>query len=252
MTGLQAKALLVKSPSIVLHRYPYSDSSWVVKALTASQGVVSFLVKGGKRHEFAFKNALDPLAYSEIVFNKTSKSELYFIKEASILKWFPVMRENLENLAIAQVMAEVILRYTPQETELGKEFSLLLNAFESLDSSSKIPSILVQWLFEINDLWGYTIAIQYCVKCGSTLKEIPGDFFPELGGCLCKTCASQSIPRANPLFLKDLWAFNQNLPLEKIPLMEKAFLLYLQRHLGSSQEIHSIQWLKEVRKLCYQ
>jgi hypothetical protein len=42
------------------------------------------------------------------------------------------------------------------------------------------------------------------------------------------------------------------MPLEKIPLMEKAFLLYLQRHLGSSQEIHSVQWLKEVRKICSQ
>lgn len=242
--------MLIKSPSIILHRYPYSDSSWVVKALTASQGVVSFLVKGGKRHEFSFKNALDPLSFSEIVFKKTSKSELYFIKEASLIKWFPEMRNNLEALAIAQVMAEVILRYTPQEAELEKEFSLLLNAFESLDSSPKTSSILVQWLFEINDLWGYTIAIQYCVKCGATLKETPGDFFPELGGCLCKNCTSDSVPRANPLFLKDLWSFNQNMPLEKIPLMEKAFLLYLQRHLGSTQEIHSIQWLKEVRKLC--
>lgn len=105
--------MLIKSPSIILHRYPYSDSSWVVKALTASQGVVSFLVKGGKRHEFSFKNALDPLSFSEIVFKKTSKSELYFIKEASLIKWFPEMRNNLEALAIAQVMAEVILRYTP-------------------------------------------------------------------------------------------------------------------------------------------
>jgi len=244
--------VLVKSPSIILHRYPYSESSWVVKALTASEGVVSFLVKGGKRREFAFKNALDPLSFSEIVFNKTNRSKLYFIKEASLLNWFPKMRANLEAQAIGQVMAEVILRYTPQEAELEREFVLLLNAFESLGSSSWSSSILVDWLFKINDLWGYTIVTEYCVKCNSKLKEEPGDFSPEAGGAICKSCLSGAISRANPLFLKDLWSFTQKQPLLKTTMMERAFLLYLQNHLGAPQEINSVPWLKEVRKLCYQ
>lgn len=162
------------------------------------------------------------------------------------------MRGNLEAQAIGQVMAEVILRYTPQEAELEKEFDLLLTAFESLDNPPWPPSILVDWLFKINDLWGYTIMTEYCVKCSSKLKEEPGDFSPEAGGTICKSCLSGATPRANPLFLKDLWSFNQNLPLLKSAMMERAFLLYLQNHLGVQQEINSVPWLKEVRKLCYQ
>lgn len=41
--------MIVKSRAIVLHRFPYSDSSWIVKVLTQECGVVSFIVKGGKR-----------------------------------------------------------------------------------------------------------------------------------------------------------------------------------------------------------
>ena len=61
---------MIKSRAIVLHRYAYSDSSWIVKALTEECGIVSFIVKGGKRKESPFKGALDPLALSEVVFRQ--------------------------------------------------------------------------------------------------------------------------------------------------------------------------------------
>jgi DNA repair protein RecO (recombination protein O) len=41
--------MLSKVKIIVLHRYAYSDSSWVVKALSAEQGIIALLIKGGKR-----------------------------------------------------------------------------------------------------------------------------------------------------------------------------------------------------------
>ena len=48
---------MIKTRAIVLHRYAYSDSSWIVKALTEEVGIVSFIVKGGKRKESPFKGA---------------------------------------------------------------------------------------------------------------------------------------------------------------------------------------------------
>lgn len=40
---------MIKTRAIVLHRFPYSDSSFIVKALTEESGIVSFIVKGGKK-----------------------------------------------------------------------------------------------------------------------------------------------------------------------------------------------------------
>jgi len=235
---------------VILHRYAYSDSSWVVKALSAHYGVLSFLVKGGKQARYSFKNALSPLAMSEVVFNKSSKSDLHFVKEATLLEWFPQMQSDLEALAMAQVMAEIVLRYAPSYLDLDKEFDLLVQALTQLNEPPYSPSVLVDWLFNMNSLWGYSIATACCIKCGGELTEAPADFFLDQGGCVCKNCCNHFSPKANPLFLKDLWHYNQNKPIEKIPLMEKAFFMYLQNHSGAEREIHSLQWLKEVRKIC--
>lgn len=128
---------MIKTRAIVLHRFPYSDSSWIVKALTEETGTVSFIVKGGKRKDSPFRGALDPLALCEIVYRENPNTELQFLKEASIINWHPHLRENLLALAKAQVMAEIVLRYAPAGVPLEGEFALLEEALAALD----IPDI---------------------------------------------------------------------------------------------------------------
>lgn len=119
---------MIKTRAIVLHRFPYSDSSWIVKALTEECGIISFIVKGGKRKESPFRGALDPLALSEIVFRQNPNTELQFIKEATLLDWRKNLREDLLSLAKAQVMAEMIMRYAPQGVPLQEEYTLFEHA----------------------------------------------------------------------------------------------------------------------------
>lgn len=132
---------MIKTRAIVLHRFPYSDSSWIVKALTEETGTVSFIVKGGKRKDSPFRGALDPLALCEIVYRENPNTELQFLKEASVINWHPHLRENLLALAKAQVMAEIVLRYAPAGVPLEGEFSLLEEALAALDVPDiKLPA----------------------------------------------------------------------------------------------------------------
>lgn len=127
---------MIKSRAIVLHRFAYSDSSWIVKALTEECGIISFIVKGGKRKESPFKGALDPLALSEVVFRQNPNTELQFIKEATLLDWHKNIREDLLTLAKAQVMAEMLLRYAPQGVPLQEEYVLFEQATSELNGST--------------------------------------------------------------------------------------------------------------------
>lgn len=125
---------MIKSRAIVLHRFAYSDSSWIVKALTEESGIISFIVKGGKRKDSPFRGALDPLALCEVVFRENPNTELQFIKEATLIDWRKNLREDLLSLAKAQVMAEMVLRYAPQGVPLQEEFTLLEQATSELDA----------------------------------------------------------------------------------------------------------------------
>lgn len=132
---------MIKTRAIVLHRFPYSDSSWIVKALAEETGTVSFIVKGGKRKDSPFRGALDPLALCEIVYRENPNTELQFLKEASVINWHPHLREDLLALAKAQVMAEIVLRYAPAGVPLEGEFSLLEEALAALDVPDiKLPA----------------------------------------------------------------------------------------------------------------
>ena len=270
---------MIKTRAIVLHRFAYSDSSFIVKALTEECGVVSFIIKGAKRKESPFKGALDPLALSEVVFRQNPNAELQFIKEASIIDWHGELRNSLLNLAVAQVMAEIVLRYAPPATPIPEEFALLKQALEEFDSptgsaaaasaisapgsvnspgKTSTDMVFSRWLLDICDLWGYHLELGVCSRCEKVLTEPAADFFPESGALICKQCQGVQSARARAETLQGLWELNlaQNNPeqtLQKLTgrdFVENALLSYLRNHIGFLKEIHSLSWLQEVRKLC--
>ena len=249
---------MIKTRAIVLHRFAYSDSSFIVKALTEECGVVSFIIKGAKRKDSPFKGALDPLALSEVVFRQNPSAELQFVKEASIINWHGTMRQSLLNLAVAQVMAEVVLRYAPQGVPLPDEFQLLQATLARLDSPTAPEGVFAQWLLDTCVLWGYHLELGVCSRCEGVLTEPAADFFPESGALICKHCLGVQSARARQETLQGLWELHrgQNVtgnPPEHLSgrvFVENALLSYLRNHIGFLKEIHSLSWLQEVRKLC--
>lgn len=246
--------MLVKSRCIVLHRFPYSDSSWIVKALTEERGVVSFILKGGKRKDSPFRGALDPLAESEVVFRenpqKAGGDGLLFVKEATLLNWRPKMRDDLMSTAVAQVMAEIVMRYAPPGVPLQDEFLLLSRALDGLDAGDS-TNVFARWLLDTCDLWGYHLDLNMCSRCERTLDQAAADFHPESGGLVCKACLGVETPRARPQTVQGLWALSYGQPMgENRVFVENALLTYLRNHIGFLKEIHSLQWLQEIRKLC--
>lgn len=276
---------MIKTRAIVLHRFAYSDSSFIVKALTEECGVVSFIIKGAKRKESPFKGALDPLALSEVVFRQNPAKELQFIKEASIIDWHGELRNSLLNLAVAQVMAEIVLRYAPPATPIPEEFALLKQALEEFDSpaagatsadldspatgatdaasatsasgKTSTSTVFSRWLLDICDLWGYHLDLGVCSRCEKPLAEPAADFSPESGALICKHCQGVQSARARQETLKGLWELHlQEIhpnPVQNLSgrvFVENALLSYLRNHIGFLKEIHSLSWLQEVRKLC--
>ena len=253
---------MIKSRAIVLHRYAYSDSSWIVKALTEECGIVSFIVKGGKRKESPFKGALDPLALSEVVFRENPNAELLFVKEATLIDWHKNMREDLLKTAKAQVMTEIVLRYAPAGVPLEGEFSLLENALAALSlpagntTDIKLPAnippsnVFAQWLLDICDLWGYTLDLHTCSRCGLQIEGPAADFHPETGAFVCKSCLGVETPRARKETLDGFYALRTGkVAIVHPEFTENALLAYLRNHIGFLREINSLKYLNETRKL---
>ena len=251
---------MIKTRAIVLHRFPYSDSSWIVKALTEETGTVSFIVKGGKRKDSPFRGALDPLALCEIVYRENPNTELQFLKEASVINWHAHLREDLLALAKAQVMAEIVLRYAPAGVPLEGEFSLLEEALAALDipagnaPASEQPAnsksgVFARWLLETCELWGYHLDMSSCSRCDHQIEGAPADFHPETGAFVCKSCLGVETPRARPETLAGFEALRTGKAIAHPEYVENALLAYLRSHIGFMREINSLKFLNETRKL---
>lgn len=272
---------MIKTRAIVLHRFPYSDSSWIVKVLAEESGIVSFIVKGGKRKDSPFKGALDPLSLSEIVYRENPNAELQFLKEASVIEWHPHLRENLLDSAKAQVMTEIVLRYAPAGVPLEGEFALLENALREFDTAGNSPEqgspsispeqdvanyspgqeaapsvsaggtsgVFARWLLDTCELWGYHLDISTCSRCGKTLTEPAADFHPETGGFTCTACIGVETARAKPETRAGFWALRTGNEPATPEYVENALLAYLRNHVGFMREINSLKFLNETRKL---
>ena len=226
---------------------PYSDSSLIVKGFCFDFGVQSFLVKSAKSHKNPFKSSLDPLAESEIVFHDSGKSDLHFIREATLIDWFPNLRKDLEKTAMAEVMAEILLRYLPTGLSQELEFRYTEKALQVLDRGKRPQDALARWMWHIADCTGYALSVDDCIRCGNSISGNPADFLFESGGALCKDCLGFFLPHYSPEFLSDIARLTARMPLHDPRALEGEFFKYLTTHLGENREIKSYRWLQEVR-----
>jgi DNA repair protein RecO (recombination protein O) len=245
----------LRTQIIVLHRYPYGETSWVVKALSPDVGVLSLLVKGAKSKNSQFKAGIDPLAYSEIEIrynHHKGNASLIIPKETYLQNYFPKMRLNLQNLATAQLMAEILLKLGNGKPHAAEEFKWLLNNLEYLELNTIQENSLSFWLHKLCDILGYAPMLSKCGQCGQELLQGPADLWPALGGAVCKNCLGKRKSGYDSIFLQDIGNFANGKSSERQiswQRIENFFLWHLKAHTGTLDNLKTWEWLLETRKL---
>ena len=246
----------MRTQIIILHRYAYGDTSWIVKALSPDVGILSLLVKGAKSKNSQFKAGIDPLAHSEIEirYNRhRGNSSLIIPKEAYLQNYFPKMRSNLQSLAMAQLMAEILLKLGNERSHASEEFKWLLNNLEYLELNNTIKeNSLSLWLHKLCDILGYAPTILKCGQCGQEILQSPADLWPALGGAICKNCLGKRKSSYDPAFLQELGSFANGKSDEKQiswQRIENFFLGHLKVHTGLLDNLRFYEWLLETRRL---
>jgi recombinational DNA repair protein (RecF pathway) len=172
-----------------------------------------------------------------------------------LLRDFPAVREDIVKQSLAQVFGEVLLRYTPDETEAPEFHDLLLAGLEKLDAAApdpQRPGALLQALFagfllEYCDLAGYRPQFRHCVQCGDAVTGPNIVFHVDQGGPRCGRCHREE-PGSQWLrenILRWLEAVQQG---TELPVLgrtdagraEDFLLLYLGRHAGAQKPLKSV------------
>jgi len=185
---------LVSTDAIVLHAFDYRETSRIVRLVTRELGVVSVIARGARRPRNKFGAALDLFASGDVQLTTTPGRDLHALMSFDATRSRPELAESLDRFAAAAALAELLLRFAPEDADPG----LLDTVTDALDALGQAPpghagpvALGGAWRL-VADL-GFAPTLDHCALCHAALAaDAAVSFHHRAGGALCAACASQS------------------------------------------------------------
>ncbi|MEA1786567.1 DNA repair protein RecO [Arenibacter sp. GZD96] len=147
----------VTTKAIVFSSLKFGDTSLIVKAFTASDGLKSYLLKGilaskkGKLKVAYFQ----PLTQLELVALHRNKGTLETIKEAKIQYAYVSIHCNLAKNALVLFLAELLGNAIQEEERNPELFQFMESAFQWLDLNTEVANFHLVFLLRLTQFLGF-------------------------------------------------------------------------------------------------
>ena len=175
-----------KTDGLIIKEQSIGEQDRLVTVLTASNGIIKAFVKGAKNIKNQKCASTQLLCYSRMTLNKMRDS--YIIDDAKSTEMFFNLRNNIENMCLAQYFCELAGALCPREQEAKEYLSLILNSLYLLANEKKNPLLIKACLeMRLMALAGYMPDLTMCQSCGDYEKDIMY-FLPKRSCLLCKDC----------------------------------------------------------------
>ncbi|MTI66003.1 MAG: DNA repair protein RecO [Firmicutes bacterium] len=178
--------MIVKCEGIVLKQIKFKDNDKILTIFTKDNGKIQAIAKGARKPKSKLIASTQLFCYSNFVAYKGKN--FYNINQGEIVESFYPIREDLNKLAYATYVMELVYSATAEEEVNTKLFGLILKtmklmAFTEIDLLKLIRAFEIKYI----SFLGYKPHLKNCVNCNGQLnKEIR--FSLNYGGILCKKC----------------------------------------------------------------
>jgi DNA repair protein RecO (recombination protein O) len=141
----------ITTKAIVLSCLKYGDTSLIVKAFTATDGLKTYLLRGvrasrkGKLKPAYFQ----PLTQLEMVVSHRNKGTLEHIREARLSYPYHSVHTDLTKKTISMFLAEVLLYSIREEERNQALFTFLEKSLQWLDAHEKVVNFHLLFLLEL-------------------------------------------------------------------------------------------------------
>jgi DNA repair protein RecO (recombination protein O) len=181
---------LVTTPGLILHSFPYGETSKIVRLLTPEHGVQSALAKGARRPRSKFGAKLQVLSQGVAQLYIKATRDLQTLAEFEVTQLRPELAQDVARYASGAALAELVMRFSPTEPHpeiyqlTVQELDLLVAVpLEALDAAA------------LAALWGAVAAlgfapnVHHCARDGAPLPDGAVAFSVSDGGFVCGACA---------------------------------------------------------------
>ena len=131
---------MITLKGIVIREYPVGENDKFIHVLTKERGVIEISVRGGRK--MISKNAGGTQLFAYSVFSVRSDKGRYYLDSCEPIRFFYKIREDLDRLALADYIAEVVSYVAGQNEQREDVMRLVLNTLHFLSNGERECSFL--------------------------------------------------------------------------------------------------------------
>ncbi len=180
--------MLVSTPAIILHAFPYGDTSKIVRLATRDLGVQSVIAKGAVRPRSPFGARLQAMSEGTAHLYHRTHRDLQTLSAFDVTDLHAPLAAEMRRYAAAAALAEIVLRFAHEEPQPAV-YDGLAGALAALSAvpGEALPYAALAALWHEVVLLGFAPTVDECVRCGGTLADRTPFSLAE-GGLLCARC----------------------------------------------------------------
>jgi DNA repair protein RecO (recombination protein O) len=143
--------MLIKTEGIILKTIKYRETSLIVKAYTASHGLLSFIINGVRTAKNTNKAVLfQPLNFLDLIVYYKENKGLLHLKEYNFNFLYQDIPFNIIKSSIAIFMLEMLEHTLSEEEENEELYDFIKNAFVRLDlGDNRVANFHLDFLIDL-------------------------------------------------------------------------------------------------------
>lgn len=183
---------LHKTEALVIKTFDFRETSLIATLYTRDFGKMKGLLKGIRNEPQKFASSLEPFSHNEIIFYKKRSSSLDLVSQCDLKDNFDPIRTNIEKIALASLMMEMVDAIMPWEDSNEDIFNLVLNSLRLMCACGYPDKISTIFKIKLLGLSGFKPHFDSCISCSERIIG-QAKFSINLGGLLCHSCSKKDI-----------------------------------------------------------
>ena len=178
-----------KTDAIILAVHNWGEADKMVTLFSRDLGIIKAAAYGCRRPRSALAGGMQMFCYLDVQLGEGQRLDI--VRQCEMKLSFKALREDLDAMAYATFVAELVLELCPERHPEPQIFDKLLQAYAAFSKHNpRIVALAVAYQFL--DYTGYQLNFDTCVVCGTPIQ---GDAFFSLEqrGVLCSDCKSSGV-----------------------------------------------------------
>ena len=177
----------------MLRRAEVGEADYILTLYTPHLGKIRVVARGVRKPTSHLGGHVELFTRSKLLIARTRSLDI--VTQCETQEAHRALGEDLERVAHAFYVAELLDRLTPDEQENYAVYKLFAETLTYLDSTPT-PAVLQHWYeLQLLGLLGYRPELQQCVVCRTPLEPVVNAWSPAQGGVLCPACKRAAVAR---------------------------------------------------------